>query len=105
MAITQRNPNRLTAELAQPRHWFYLSFANDSEFLGGVIVEAHGVVTATQRADQLGISPPDYLRKKATVLSWKLEGENLRKVPLDLRNKLISEQELMERLDGKGAAE
>jgi len=37
-------------------HWWYLSFA-DGKFLGACIVRAHGVVSASQRAWELGINP------------------------------------------------
>jgi hypothetical protein len=36
---------------------YYLSFATEGEFLGGVFIEAHGIITATEKAHELGINP------------------------------------------------
>lgn len=47
-------------ELTQPAQLWYLSFAKDKEeggFQGAVIVPAHGMVTALDRVNELGINP------------------------------------------------
>lgn len=48
---------KLLEELGNPLGWWYLSFANDSQFLGGVIVEAPGFVTAFAQANSIGVNP------------------------------------------------
>jgi hypothetical protein len=49
--------NMMTAEeLKQPKALFYMSFA-DNGFLGAVVVEAHGPVTAMRKSHRLGINP------------------------------------------------
>jgi hypothetical protein len=52
-----RKAQMLTDELGQPLRWFYLSFANEHEFFGAVVVEAIGPAHALQRAHQLGVNP------------------------------------------------
>lgn len=37
--------------------WYYLSFADDVQFRGGVIIEAYGPATAISKAWELGINP------------------------------------------------
>lgn len=46
-------------ELAEPENKgiYYLSFADDEGFLGGVFTEAHGIITAIERVNELGINP------------------------------------------------
>lgn len=36
---------------------YYLSFADESGFLGGVFVEAHGIITAVDKATDMGLNP------------------------------------------------
>jgi hypothetical protein len=40
-----------------PKHWMYLSFAGPDTFNGGVFIEAHGLITAVIRCNELGINP------------------------------------------------
>jgi hypothetical protein len=92
-----KRPSRSKAAIAErkvPLEWYYLSFATDSEFLGAAIVEAHGEVTATERATKLGINPG------GEVLCWPVGKRHLHKVPPDLRNKLLTEAEVLGRLHG-----
>lgn len=44
-------------EMRQPARWYLLSFALGDRFLGITIVRAHGTVTATRRAHELGVNP------------------------------------------------
>ncbi len=46
-------------ELSDPKNKgiYYLSFADESGFLGGVFTEAHGIITATDKTNDLGINP------------------------------------------------
>ena len=40
-----------------PKEWLYLSFADETGFLGGAIVQGWGTITATFQAHNLGINP------------------------------------------------
>jgi hypothetical protein len=42
---------------SNPLHWIYLSYAKDEGFQGGVIVMAHGLVSAAFEARRRKISP------------------------------------------------
>ena len=79
--------------------WFYLSFASDYQFLGAAIVWAHGILTAVERASRLGINPG------GEVLCYAIPRQYLRRVPPDLRNRLLSEAEVRKRLAGKKLGE
>jgi hypothetical protein len=41
----------------QPERAWYLSFADDTGFLGAVIVKAHGITDAMFKTQHLGINP------------------------------------------------
>jgi hypothetical protein len=75
-----------------PASWFFLSFANDEQCLGGAFVRAHGPRTAIQRARDLGIQFAD-----ATVQCQPLpEDEFLARVPGGMRERLLTEEEVRE---------
>jgi hypothetical protein len=66
------------------------------------IVRAHGELTAIQVTRDLGICPlePDaYIPNDVmcTPLNWR----DMKRIPTDLRNRLLSEAEMRSRLDGK----
>jgi hypothetical protein len=84
------------AERKLPLEWYYISFASDSEFLGSVIVEAHGPLTAVERATERGINPGGEAACAAVGV------KHLRKVQLDLVNKLLTEAQVRGRLGGTG---
>lgn len=44
-------------EANEPLKWFYCSFATEHKFLGGVFVQAHGVLDAATRTHWMGINP------------------------------------------------
>ncbi len=46
-------------ELSNPANagTYYLSFADEEGFLGGVFVEAHGIITAVEKATEMGLNP------------------------------------------------
>jgi hypothetical protein len=79
--------------------WFFLSFANEHQFLGAAIVRAHGLITAVERASSLGIMPGGDVEHTAILR------KDIYRVPLTLRNRLLSEAEVRAELDGKGAGE
>jgi len=73
--------------------WHYLSFADETSFLGGVIVRSYGFLTAIQRATDLGINPG------GEVMCTPIPRKDLWRVPPDLRNRLLSEDEVRKRLE------
>jgi hypothetical protein len=93
-------------EMTRPRRWHYLSFINSQGFLGAAIVRAHGKYTAIERTRELGICPlgPDaYIPNDVAgcALSWR----DMQRIPGDLRDRLLTRDEVIERLEGKGATE
>lgn len=46
-------------EMSKPENKgiYYLSFADEERFLGGVFTEAYGIVTAIENTHELGINP------------------------------------------------
>jgi len=73
-----------------PASWFFLSFADDEQFLGGAFVRAHGPRTAIQRGRDLGIQFAG-----ATVQCEPLpEDEFVARVPDAMRERLLNEDEV-----------
>lgn len=48
---------RALSEENEPERWWYLSFASDAGFIGGMVVRANGVITARLRVAELGLNP------------------------------------------------
>lgn len=81
-----RRAQILTDESANPPRWFYLSFADDDQFLGAAIVEAVGEMHAIEYAHRLGINPG------GQVAVWTVpEGAP---VPDAAKNRLLSKRDL-----------
>lgn len=59
MARRARIAQLIANELSDPKNAgvYYLSFADEDGFRGGVFIEAHGVVSAAEKASELGINP------------------------------------------------
>jgi hypothetical protein len=96
--LTAKGSRRAAIIAEERRHaarWHYLSFADRTAFLGGVIVRAYGFLTAVQRATDLGINPG------GEVMCQPIPRKDLWRVPASLRNRLLSEDELWNRLDGR----
>ena len=75
-----------------PESWFFLSFANDEQFLGGAFVGAHGPHTAIQRAREIDIAFAD-----ATVeCTPSADDEIAEHVPGAMRDRLLTEEEVRE---------
>jgi hypothetical protein len=87
----------LIAEERQHKaRWIYLSFATGYEFLGAAIVRGHGFLTAIQRASDLNINPGGGVMSRA--LNWR----HMKRIPADLRNRLLSKEEVDTRLEVLG---
>jgi hypothetical protein len=95
MARGARRAAIITEEHRHAARWHYLSFADDTGFVGGVIVRSHGFLTAIQRATDLGINPG------GEVMSTPISRKDLWRVPTDIRNRLLSEDEVRDRLEGR----
>lgn len=92
------------ATLVQERRkcgqWHWLSFANKTGFLGGAVVWAHGIETSVLRARELKISRG--FRGTVEVFCEPIPARIVREhVPADLRNRLLSEDDVLERLKGR----
>lgn len=86
----QRVQEVLKEESATPKHWMYLSFADDERgFLGGVIVQGHGIVDARLSFVQLGITSPG-----GEVLAFDLPDDSI--PPEKYRNRLLTAEEICE---------
>ncbi len=90
-----RKAEALARERKQPESLFYLSFASGTGFLGAAVVRAHAILTAVQRCDELGINPG------GEVACWPISKRDGRRVALDLRDRLLTAEEVIERLDGE----
>src|ERR1035437_11103801 len=89
----------LEAELQRKRRWYYISFANVEGHLGSAIVRAHGELTAEQRCRELNIHPgngPGIGDVVCMALGWR----DMQRIREDLRNRLLSEKEVLDRLEG-----
>jgi hypothetical protein len=86
----------LTAEEKKQPLWHYLSF---DRFLGAVIVEARSERGAIRRATNLDINPG------GDIMCIPLNADDMKRIPADLRNRLLSEAEVRRRLDGKSVME
>lgn len=101
--IDQRIAELYEEEIKNPLAIYYLSFADDDRggFLGAVIVEAYGPITAVTRSKQLGVNPG------GEVLIVKCPGPMLP----ELMNHLLSKQELeaafgeLQRMNSAGVPE
>ena len=57
-AHTMHHLQLIVTEIAEGTYGvYYLSFADENGFRGGCFVMAHGVITAIERTNQLGINP------------------------------------------------
>lgn len=74
--------------------WFYLSFA-DRKFLGAAVVKAPDPNSAIERARELGIPA------QGEVMIWVIKDNQMHLVPDDMRNRVLTEREVLERLDGE----
>jgi hypothetical protein len=56
-SLKARADELLLEESQRPEMWWWLSFADDEGFLGGVLTRARGFLSAVQKARNLGINP------------------------------------------------
>jgi hypothetical protein len=77
----------VAAERLQPVGWFFLSFAGDVGFRGGVYIQAQGPTLAHSRSHQLGLNPG------GSVEITQVPDESLLPAP-EYRHRLLSRAEL-----------
>ena len=93
---------RKTAEKHLPAAcWFYISFSDESDFLGAAFVQARTKPAAIRRARFLGIHPG---RAVTDILCLPIPPEDLYRVPEKMRSRLLNEREVR-KLGGKRVGE
>jgi len=98
--VEQKRAKEVARERRQRGGWYWLGFANNSRFLGGAIVWAHGFETAALRARKLNISYG--FRGQLETFCESISARDMREcVPADLRNRLLSETDILEQLAGQ----
>lgn len=75
----------LNQDLNKERVWYWLSFVDETGFLGVSIVQGGGIIEATSAARTLGCNPG------GEVMATEIDIDN---VPEQYRNRLLSEREL-----------
>jgi hypothetical protein len=99
-------PPKSAAEMVPERRgsprWWQLSFAAGREFVGSAVVWACGVETAIRRGHALGIDPVPAAAGsegvEVEVMISPLSRKDARRVPQDMRNRLIGPEEFRRRL-------
>jgi hypothetical protein len=86
---------RAPGESCHAMEWFFISFADNARFLGGCVVRARGPRDAINRTSKLGIYPG------GEAMCQALPEDQMHRVPTDLRNRLLTEWEVMEKLQGE----
>jgi hypothetical protein len=98
--LERKRAKELARERRQRGGWYWLGFANNSRFLGAAIVWAHGFETAALRAQQLNIRHG--FRGQLEIYCDSISARDMREcVPADLRNRLLSQTEILEQLAGQ----
>src|SRR5207245_78288 len=70
--------------------WFFLSFADDQQFLGGLFLRAQGPTSAVETARDLGIRFAN-----ATVECTRASDDEIaQNLPLEMRYRLLNEHEV-----------
>jgi len=90
-----RRAQILTDELRQPLRWWYLSYADDDGFRGGLLLEAHGELHAIELAQRLNLSPG------GQVLILEVPSEVAVTLQDESKGRLLSKPELERLFDEK----
>jgi hypothetical protein len=97
--LERQRAKQLARERRQRGLWYWLSFANKRGFLGGTIVWAHGIETAVLRARELNISSG--FHGEVEIFCEPIPDRIMKEhISADLRNRLLSEDEVLGRLKG-----
>jgi hypothetical protein len=96
--LERQNAKLLAKERQRRGQWHWLSFVNQRGFLGAAIVWAHGMETAVLRARELKISQG--FCGKVEVFCEPVRTRVIKEhIPPDLRNRLLSQDEVLARLN------
>jgi hypothetical protein len=88
-----------TREHQRKEQWYWISFAKQWGFLGGAIVWGHDIKSAVLRAKELKIGRG--FQGVVEVFCEPIPARVVKEhIPADLRNRLLSEHEVIERLNG-----
>jgi len=86
----------IARELEQPESWWWLSFADENGFRGGVLTRAHGIGTAVTKTHALGINPGGEVR------AIEISDENVNASSFgEHADKLLSAEYIDKHLGGK----
>lgn len=82
----ERKARLLAEESVLPPRWLYISFA-DKKFLGGLVIQAPGFITALELARARGLNPG------GNAIYVEIPEHLLPKIPDDKRNRLLNREE------------
>lgn len=88
-SVDERQQRLIAAEMQCSPRWHYLSFADDTGFLGACIVVGYGVITAIQRAHELGINPG------GNVACVAIDDKDVGRFTYDQCNRLLTKAEAL----------
>jgi hypothetical protein len=98
--LERQRAKQLAQEHRKHGQWYWLSFANKRGFLGGAILWAHGIETAVLRARELNITRG--FRGTVEVFCEPIPARVMKEhIPSNLRNRLLFEDEVLDRLEGR----
>lgn len=72
--------------------WYYLSFADEEQFLGGLYIQAFGVLSATTTAAVTGMNPGGEVAAWGPIPDWQMDLH----VPEEKRMRLLTKDEINE---------
>lgn len=83
----------LAVEQEQENSWWYLSFATEDTFLGGLYIRARGTVSAVDKAIKLGLNPGGQVQSVRIDVSEDVFNAE---VPMSKRMRLLTAEEVNE---------
>lgn len=91
-AEQERRRNNIRRQMEQERNnppqWYFVSFADDTHFIGGLVTYQPGPMTATMRAHQLKIYPGGSSRVSRLLPPPEFE------IPANLVDRILTEEEV-----------
>lgn len=91
--LLARRNKLLLAEASKPERWWWLSFADEAGFRGGVVIRARGFVSAVELARARGLNPG------GEVKGYELD-DNAQYPPERFANRLLSKEEIEAEMGG-----
>lgn len=88
-----RTDELLTQEMdAGEFAWYYLSFATEDDFLGGLYIQAFGLMSAVTTATVMGLNPGGEVATWGPIPDWQMKLH----VPEEKRMRLLTKEEVNE---------